>query len=445
MKRVLVITNHWPPTGGRPVYRWLKLCKYLPEFGWQPMVFAPEPSDSDLVDDSLFVDVASDQQVVRFPVPAPSPTYTLAAKLLIGDHELFAGSRRPHSEDWTSKQQLFAWIHDNMLIPDARAPWVDPAVSFLTDYLINAKVSVVLSTGPPHSMHLVGQALARNLDLPWVADFRNPWRINLEEDHRIPPLAWSRKKHRRLRQSVIRGADALVVTAPTYVAELQFAGANFVEVLTDGFDYADLPKPRVLNRNRFIIHHSGDLTPDTNHEVFWEALRNVGRGVLGFQSNVEIELVGHVHSSVIEMAERYGFATNVQATGPSKRAEALDRMASAHVLLLPVDRSGRGPGQIPDQTYDYLAAGRPILAIGPREGDLARILTETRSGAVVEFDDYHGLKQIIDNWYRRFQDDSLQIDPIGREKYQSDKLAAQMAELLETVAGRAARLRPSSV
>ncbi|HPD95904.1 MAG TPA: glycosyl transferase family 1, partial [Tenuifilaceae bacterium] len=171
-KRVLIITYYWPPSGGAPVQRWLKFAKYLERFGWQPVIYTPENPESFYDDESLMRDVPKDIEIVKSHIWEPYDIY----RMLTGKkgEKIAVGFTSADKKKGVS-HNLLMWLRGNLLIPDPRIFWVNPSVRFLKKYLKENPVDVVVTTGPPHSLHLIGLKLKRKLKVKWLADFRDPW------------------------------------------------------------------------------------------------------------------------------------------------------------------------------------------------------------------------------------------------------------------------------
>ncbi len=438
MKKVLIITCQWPPTSGGGALRWLKLCKYLPDFGWEPVVYTPEKPDEIHGDESLNRDVLPGQVVVKLPFRKPSGISVILTGALGGSS---GGSRGGTDQilyldrdDRTWSQNALVWTRSNLIIPDSFASWIEPSIEFLAEYLTYNPVDAMVSSGPPHSTHLIARGVKQRLDLPWIADFRSPW-TRIVYDDRFLLTNWARKKHESMERSVIEKAEVVVDTAPTSTRKLSVAGAGRVETITDGYDPGEVRRTRILPTGKFRINHTGTLSPDRNHRVLWEALRAISKSVIGFQGELEIELVGRVNPSVTSMAARYGFGSNLLEVGYVEHAEAVDRMSSSHILLLLINRAAHNQGFVPTTLYEYLAAGRPILMIGPRGGDAENILAKTGAGRAVSVDDFHDTKTVIADWYQMHKDRELQWDSTGIETYSWRNLTERMAALLDDLTG----------
>ncbi|MBE9481851.1 MAG: glycosyl transferase family 1, partial [Bacteroidetes bacterium] len=173
MKKVLIITYYWPPSGGAGVQRWLKFVKYLREFGWEPIVYTPENPEAPDIDNSLEKDIPDNLTVIKRKIWEPYTAY----KKFIGqekEQKINAGFLSENKKPKLS-ENISVWIRGNFFIPDARKFWIKPSVKFLTNYLKNNPVDAMISSGPPHSMHMIALGLKQRLGIPWLADFRDPW------------------------------------------------------------------------------------------------------------------------------------------------------------------------------------------------------------------------------------------------------------------------------
>ncbi|HOP44190.1 MAG TPA: glycosyltransferase, partial [Flavobacteriales bacterium] len=240
MKRVLIVTYYWPPNGGAGVQRWLKFVKYLPQHGWQPVVYTPENPELVAEDPGLLDDVPREAEVIKRRISEPYGLYKRLTGRGVKEKVHTAFLSEEKREGWRDRMAL--WVRSNFFIPDARVGWVGPSVRFLKQYLREHPVDVIVTTGPPHSMHLIGLRLKRALGIRWVADFRDPW-TNIDFYRQLKLSRSADRRHRRLEAEVLREADTVVAVGWTLADELRDLGAKRVEVITNGFDPADVPDP----------------------------------------------------------------------------------------------------------------------------------------------------------------------------------------------------------
>ncbi len=235
LKRVLIVTYYWPSSAGSGVQRWLKFAKYLPDFGWEPVIFTPENPDFDLKDPLMEKEVSPHMEVLKFPIWEPYQVLRMLKKEKISDPGIIIEKKQ---KSWFDKVAI--WIRANAIIPDPRVYWVKPSVKFLAQLIESNNFQAVITTGPPHSMHLIGRELKRKYGIPWLADFRDPW-TTWEFLDTLPMINWVKNKHRKLELSVFKEADALVTISPTFQQEMEQLAGRKIHVITNGFDPVDLP------------------------------------------------------------------------------------------------------------------------------------------------------------------------------------------------------------
>lgn len=232
MKRALVITYYWPPAGGSGVQRWVKFAKYLPAEGWETVIYTPENPEAPGTDTTLLEDIPQGTEVIRTHI---SEIYGIYRKFSKGG----SGQVNPINQQKKSlKQRLAMWVRGNLFIPDPRVSWVKPSVRFLKKYLKEHPVDVIVSTGPPHSMHLIARGVAKATGIPWVADFRDPWTKLFYFKH-LQLSERSLRKHRALEQQVLDDATLVVAVSPLVKEEFEAMTKTPVKLVTNGFDPED--------------------------------------------------------------------------------------------------------------------------------------------------------------------------------------------------------------
>ncbi len=293
-KKVLIITYYWPPSGGSGVQRWLKFVKYLPGFGWEPYVFTPDNPSFAIQDVSLLSDVPNEAEIIRIPIWEP---YNLFIKFSawVGMKKSIKPTELVSGEQNSVFQRLSAWIRGNFFIPDPRVFWIRPSVRFLHIYLREKKINTIVTTGPPHSMHLIGYHLKKkNPSIKWLADFRDPWsEWGLLDSLMVGPLA--RKIHRSLEAKVLRYADVVTTITPFYVRRFEALSGRTVSLLTNGYDEEDFESLTIHRTDKFVIRHVGTVNEKCNPRPFMRAVQQLVRGHDSFRSLVHIDFVGDVH------------------------------------------------------------------------------------------------------------------------------------------------------
>lgn len=371
MKRVLIITYYWPPNGGAGVYRWLKFSKYLPEHGWQPVVYTPSNPELTADDPGLLRDVHRDIEVVKRPITEP---YTLY-KRLTGrkKHEKVETAFLNEQKRKSWREDLALWVRSNFFVPDARVGWVRPSIAFLKDYLRDTPVDAVISTGPPHSMHLIGLGLKRALGVKWIADFRDPW-TDIDFYQQLKLTGWADRRHRRRERMVLESADRVVTVSWSWAKDLEKLGARDVQVITNGFDPADVPTPAVPVDEAWSLVHLGAMSATRDCPALWERLSALCKTDPEFAARFKLRFVGPVDHSILTSIAAAGLTDRVERLGRVSHDEAMREMQRARVLLLPINDTPNMQGILPGKLFEYLGVGRPILAVGPATGDVVRVL-----------------------------------------------------------------------
>ena len=434
MKRVLIITYYWPPSGGSGVQRWLKMSKYLPEYGWQPVIYTTENAEYPIVDPSLEKDVAPEVEVIRRPIVEPYAFY----KKFLGikkDETVKMGfiEEKEKKKGW--KNDFSLWIRGNLFIPDARKWWVKPSVRYLKDYLKAHPVNAIISTGPPHSMHLIAMQLKEALDIPWIADFRDPWtEIDYYKDLHLTRR--SDRKHHRLEQEVLTKADKIVTVAPDGARRLGRLGNRNVRVIYNGFDRDDDAQAPVNQPEQFTITYLGILSKIQSPNNLWQVLGELIKENTSFNKNLRINMVGQIDSSVTTAIDENGLTQHVTYSPciPHSEVSAVHQASTLLLLLLMPDSEPRAKGLVTGKLFEYMASGRPILCIGPEDGDAARIIKETGAGQTISFEDKEKMKETLKGLYQKFLENNLPNNTNPKvERYSRRAMAGKYAELLTKV------------
>ena len=432
MKRLLVVTYYWPPEGGSGVQRWVKFTRYLRSCGWEPIIYTPENPEISSPDPALSEELPEGLEVLRRPIREP---YEMYRRLTGGGStritELAAGAK-------SNKSRVSLFIRGNCFIPDPRRGWVRPSVKFLSEWLREHPVDAVVTTGPPHSMHLIGRGLHRKTGLPWVADFRDPWtKMFYFKDLRLLPFA--RRRHLRLEQSVLDEASAVVAVSAQVRDDFASRTGTRVELITNGYDAADFDGPAPeRDRDHFRVVHTGLLGADGNPSRLWKVLADKCSADPAFRSHLQLRLAGKVDSDVVDSVNAAGLEGNLVLTGYLPHAETVLEQRSADLLLLPLREGPEGGKIVPGKTFEYLAARRPVLGIGDPAGAAAGILDECGAGKMVSWTDEAAIAAAVDDAWERFLSGNSSTDrmaPVGDaaiERYSRQSLTARYAALLDS-------------
>ena len=430
MKKVLVITYYWPPTGGSGVQRWVKFSKYLPQYGWQPVIYTPENPEMTSLDRSLEGDIPPEAIVIKRPIVE---FYSLYRRLM-GRKDSSVKEVNPiNNRERTFKQKLMLMLRGNLFIPDPRVTWVRPSVRFLKKYLEENPVDVIVSTGPPHSMHLIAMKVAAATGIPWIADFRDPWTKMFYFKH-LCLSSWAGRKHCRLEKKVLGNADVVVAVSPLVQDEFKAMTDTPVELITNGFDEDDFDQV-VEPDGYFNVTHTGLFAADGNPDVIWKVLAEKCASDPEFRKLLRIRLAGKTDPEIIASICAAGLEDNLIDLGYQSHNNAVREQKNASLLILPLRKEPEYRATLPGKLFEYLASMVPILGIGQTDGAMARIINETQSGVVFNWDDEESVRTYIGHCWHDFYSDNSQrpdnTDVIAR--YSRRNLAGQMASLFQRV------------
>ncbi|MDY6418460.1 MAG: glycosyltransferase [Bacteroidales bacterium] len=443
LKRLLIITYYWPPTGGSGVQRWVKFSKYLPEFGWQPVVYTPENPEQLARDESLLKDIPACAEVIKTHISEP---YEIYRRLTGGKAGQEVNPVNAQRKSW--KQRLSLWIRGNCFIPDPRVGWVRPSVRFLKKYLREHPVDAVVTTGPPQSVHLIGLRLKKELGLRWIADFRDPWTEMFYYKH-LGLSAAADRRHRRLEQAVLDGADKVISVSPPVAADFQAKTQTPVVLITNGFDESDFQAEESGSGSAhaepftrtgsgvseaqpdsgagaaavppFRLVHTGLFAADGNPLNLWDALAERCAADADFRARLQIRLAGKVDAAITDAIRARGLGDNLVELGYLPHDETVREQRAADILLLPLRREPEYAKVLPGKIFEYLAARRPVLGIGQEDGAAASVLRDAAAGEMFDWDKKEELLAFLDAEHPQ---------TAGIEKYTRRALTERLAEVL---------------
>ncbi len=423
MRNVLVITYYWPPAGGPGVQRWLKFVKYLRDFGIEPLVYIPENPTYPMLDASLAEDIPEGITILKHPIYEP---YAWAAYLSTKKTKRISlGIIKNKNQSFLEKMLL--WVRGNLFIPDARKFWVKPSVTFLSDMLVKHNIQTIITTGPPHSVHLIGHQLKQNIGVRWIADFRDPW-TSIGYHKKLRLTKRSAAKHKHLESLVLNHADSITVTSEKTKKEFQALCNGPISVITNGYDITYTGDVQ-LNQ-KFTLAHIGSLLSGRNPSNLWGVLAEILKENSEFREAFELQLIGVVSEDVIDNIYAYGLQPYLNQLDYLSHSDAIKFQQQSQVLLLIEINSPETEGIIPGKLFEYMAAKRPILGVGPKNWEVGQIIADTKSGQVFDYEARLALKALILEWFSRFQHNDLRVESINVEKYSRRELTRKLTKLL---------------
>ena len=422
--KILIITYYWPPAGGPGVQRWLKFVKYLPDFGFQPIVYIPENPSYPIIDEKLLSEVSKETIILRNKIVEP---YQWASFLSKNKTKKISSGIIPNIRKQSVLEQLLLWIRGNIFIPDARVLWVKPSVKYLEKYLSENGITTIITSGPPHSLHLIGLELKKKLNVKWVADFRDPWTtIGYHKEMKLSEYAAN--KHKQLEFKVLNTADLILVTSPSTRAEFKKITSKPIEVITNGYDEEKIGN-QIVDK-KFSLAHIGSFLSERNPRILWESISELIRENQLFASHFQLKLIGAVSQEVLDAIALFQLQNYVVNLGYISHDEAIAHQKKSQVLLLIEINSEDTKSIIPGKLFEYMVSERPIIGIGPKGSDFAEIITDTNTGIFVDYSEKDKLKSYIANYFSLFLEGNLKSSAVGLQKYSRKNLTEKLATFL---------------
>lgn len=436
MKKVLIITYYWPPTGGAGVQRWLKFSKYFRQFGWEPVIYTPSNPDFPINDNTLLKDVPADLTILKTQITEP---YDIYRKIMRKKKtETVNQGFLSEGKENTFLQSAMIWVRGNFFIPDARKFWIKPSIVYLSDYIQKNRIDAVISTGPPHSMHLIAMGLKQKFNIPWIADFRDPW-TQIDFYSQLKLSSFADAKHKKLENQVLTQANKVVTVSPSCAKDLEKLGNRKVDVITNGFDTDDFSSAAIGVDSKiadgFMFHHTGALNKDRNPYTLWKVLGDLCKENIELKKDLILKFTGKTDAIVFEHLKQQGLEANFQKLEYMPHSEVVKSMVQSPILLLPLNNTPNNAGVLSGKLFEYLAAKRPIFGVGLPNADAASILQETQAGVMVDFDDYEGTKKHVLSLYDQYKSNTLKIQSNSIDKYSRENCAGSYAKFLNEIVG----------
>ncbi len=422
-KKVLIISYYWPPAGGPGVQRWLKFVKYFPENNIEPVLFIPKNVNYPILDYSLSQEVNKNIKIIRHPIFEFSSLFRNNKRLnLLRSGNISTGKKQSLFE------RILFFLRGNLVFPDMKLFWRKTSVNFLEKYLLKNQIQTIVTTGPPHSVHLIGLDLKEKLNIKWIADFRDPW-VNLNYLNNFQLLPWSKKIHKKLRDSVLINADAVVVTSEKLKILFDSITKNCYKI-TNGYDYE---YKDVELDNKFSISHIGSVYPERDPQQLWIVLEKLCIDIKGFKDDLILNFVGNVNIDFKKDLKSKSFSESVKYHGYVEYDKTIDFACKSQLLLM-IEANDEGSSYaIPGKFFDYLNSHRPILAIGPKGSEIDKILKDSNTGLFYDHNEFESLYNYILDRYNKFKKQSNYILSNKIDKYSRKLLAKKYTDIINNI------------
>jgi glycosyltransferase involved in cell wall biosynthesis len=323
------------------------------------------------------------------------------------------------------------WLRGNFFIPDARRFWINPSIKYLTKYLKDNPVDAIVSTGPPHSMHLIAMHLNKSFNIPWLADFRDPW-TGIDFYHQLKLTSIANKFHHKLEKKVLSTATEVTVISRDMMNEFNGIVERGYILVTNGYDEEDIsPLPQNQLDNEFTISHIGSLNPARNPLILWKVLAEMVKNNPLFANALRIKLVGKVDIGVMKSIEDFGLTEYLTRIEYMPHRDVMHEIQKSQVLLLLINNTPNAKGILTGKIFEYLGSGRPILNIGPEDGDAAAMLKNADAGQTAGYQNEEAMQRILNDYFIKFSEQRLESNTGNRLKYSRNELTKQIAGILD--------------
>ncbi len=417
MKRVLFISFYWPPSGKASLHWPLKMVKFLPEYGWEPSVLVSKEDSFTAKDESLLSEVPPNLEVIESNFWDPFIFY----KKFLGKEkgESLITSEAMSKENKSLKHRFSLWVRLNLFIPDARMGWYWPAVKKANQYLKNNKVDVIVSNGPPHISHLIGKKLSKKFNIPLVPVFIDPWvDISYYKGQKRNKLTLAMDNN--LEKSVMKQSSRIVVVTKTlkeyFVKKYSFI-KDITYVLHWGYNEDDFLKIEIGNSDEKIVLHAGNIFDFQNVPNFWKSVkRQIEKG-----HKLKLKFIGTVGPAIKKSIEEEGLTQYTEYRGFLPYDDVLKEMCRASYLLV----CATEPRHFPGKLFEYMRAGKPVIAFGDDNTEVAEVLKETNSGMLFRYGD--SAEEIFE------KRDSFKTDLSKVKQFNREVIAEKLAGILNSL------------
>jgi glycosyltransferase involved in cell wall biosynthesis len=389
MNRVLIVTYYWPPSGGAGVQRWLKFAKYLPEFGWEPVILTVDPEYAvyPSLDNSLGKDLDGNIEVSRTKATNWFRFYP-SDKLKIPS----AGFANNMDNSWKGKISRF--IRGNFFIPDPRRGWNKFAFRKACNLIEKEKITTILTTSPPHSTQIIGLRVKKKYPgIKWIVDLRDPWTDIYYYDQFYPTFL-SKKIDSWYEKRVLRESDRIITVGPTLKAlfsmKIKETGDK-TEVITNGYDDSDFLGNTAGLPSRFTITYTGTLSDKYPLYGLLKAMKKTEKK----HKDILLRFVGTVPDNIKRKLMSEITMHSIEFIPYTNHETALTFMANSSMLLLVIPEHVNNKTIVTGKVFEYIASERPILCLGPVDGDAANLLNQKGFGKCFDYNDINGIENFI--------------------------------------------------
>ena len=421
-RKILILTYYWPPSGGVGVQRWMNFALQLKDREWKPMVLTPENPQFEIKDERL-LDRVKDIPAVKLPIREPFNLF----------HKLTGNKNRKHVQQGlvlektkkTFMDKLIIWGRGNLFIPDPRVFWIKTAARKAIRMIQDEGIATIITTDPPHSMHLAGRKIKRATKVKWLADFRDPW-SKWDVLQKLNTSSFVLDIHKRMERSVLREAD-ICATVSSRLARA-FGG---IEILHNGIitTNSSVSKP---NESHFTIGYFGMLNELKNPRQLWQLLDQLCRENQVFANKLKVRIGGIVSESIKEeIGELQELKNKVEFLGYLPHETIQEECGKCNVLLLLLNKSNNSEWILPVKFFEYIAAHCLIIGLGERKSDLGDLMNDKDVGEILAYSEIDGIRAFIEDIFENDRLPNSDDTELLLNQFSHKHLVEKLEKLLE--------------
>ena len=430
MKKVLIITYYWPPSGGAGVQRWLKFTKYLREFGWEPIVLTVDEKKASygLRDKTLEKEIPNDIRIIKTKTFELYSLYKFFSGKKEIPHSGFANESKPGFV-----QKIFRAIRGNLFVPDPRKGWNKFAFKAAGKIIKKENIQIVITTSPPHSTQILGLRLKKKFNITWIADIRDPW-TDIYYYHEMYRMAFARNRDKHFEKKVLRNADKIIVVGDflknMFLKKDQIKKSEKIYILQNGFELDDFKTSSIISQDEFIITYTGTISDNYDINSFIEAFSSFIKNKP--EQKIKIRFVGQISDNLIQTFNNKKLNKNIEIINYVEHSESVKYVGKSTLLLLAIPKIEGNEGIITGKIFEYLASKKPIIGIGPINGDAAKIISNCNAGKMF---DYKAQKEILNQLNNYYYDWEKGLDINGTnnnyKKFSRKNLTQKLVQIIE--------------
>lgn len=421
-KKILIITYYWPPSGGSGVQRWVKFAQYLPKYGWDPIILTVDPKKASyfLTDESISIPESAEVYKTDSFEPLKIASNLIGKKNV--PHSGFSNINKK-----SLPQKVFKFLRGNLFSIDPRKGWNKYALKKAEELINKFDINHVVTTSPPHSSQLIGLALKKKYSITWVSDLRDPW-TDMFYYNDLMKLPFLKKKEEKIEKKILDKADTVITVSKGLkeIFEKKMYDASKIHIIENGYDTSDYAKPAADYKHQlkgeFKILYIGVLSELYNISSVFGAIKTLAKN----NHQISLTFVGLQSDQIKQEVVDLGLTNLVTFYPYVNKDELINYYVQSDLLLLAIPDTLDNKGIITGKIFEYISMKKPVLGVGPKDGDAAAILREVNAGEMFDY----GEQTLIEEFIKANYSGQSVKNFANSERYSRDNLTKKLVEII---------------